>query len=242
MDIFPSRRDLARGIFTEYLNNDPISLDAKAHFADGFPFLLAPLAQVKGMSSAVPTANTDSPKMIHSNSTGNHVIRLMTYPMNVMNSQAHTMSRWIQEGAAELSSTFDDALDNAVDIARGVSAEIERRRMELLDNAFALHDEVNSLIVSSLERDEGGKTLAISNRFRQPTHTLDEDGVFPNLPDEIGVELEPTMNLSHWLFFTAVHVYLFLLFVVNLQDSSYTTKLVVKKQHGYAKTTQIKHR
>lgn len=44
---------MARGIFYEYLRADePMSMDARNHFADGFPFLLAPLAQVRGITSA----------------------------------------------------------------------------------------------------------------------------------------------------------------------------------------------
>ena len=39
---------MGKGIFFEYLRgDDPISFDARDHFVDGFPFLLAPLAQVK---------------------------------------------------------------------------------------------------------------------------------------------------------------------------------------------------
>jgi len=42
---------LASGIFYEYLRkDDPMSMDALLNFANGFPFLLAPLAQVKGAS------------------------------------------------------------------------------------------------------------------------------------------------------------------------------------------------
>jgi len=50
MDTFP-RPSLASGMFYEYLRfDDPISPDARVHFADGFPFLLAPLAHVIGIS------------------------------------------------------------------------------------------------------------------------------------------------------------------------------------------------
>jgi hypothetical protein len=226
---------MAKGIFSEYMNNDPISLDAKSHFADGFPFLLAPLAQVKGMSSAVPIAH-DFPKKTESNAMGNPMFRLMMLPVNTMNSQAHTLSKWMQEGAAEVSSTLDEALG----IARGFSAEFEKRRMELLDHAFALHDDINSLITSSLERQgegdaDGNTALAVNSRHASTNapssqgHAFNDDMLFSNMPDEIGVEIEPTMNLSHWLFFTIVHVYLVLLFVVSIQDSSYTTKFVVKR-------------
>ena len=48
MDRFP-RADIAEGIFYEYLRyDDPISPELRERVVDGFPFLLAPLAQVKG--------------------------------------------------------------------------------------------------------------------------------------------------------------------------------------------------
>ena len=40
------------------MSDDPISMDAWEHFADGFPFLLAPLAQVKGASLPVMSSQT----------------------------------------------------------------------------------------------------------------------------------------------------------------------------------------
>merc|ERR1719401_1041480 len=76
MDVFP-RPDIAKGLFSEYLNENPISVDAKARFADGFPFLLAPLAQVKGMSSAVPPPSSKKGKISPTNSHSNPVLRLM---------------------------------------------------------------------------------------------------------------------------------------------------------------------
>jgi hypothetical protein len=231
---------MAKGIFSEYQNNNPISLDAKSHFADGFPFLLAPLAQVRGMSSAVPIAH-DSTKKSKSQSVGNpmsHLFDLAMYSMETMNSQAHTLSTWMHDGAAEISSTLDDALGSAGEVARGFSDEFERHRMYLLENAFALHKELSLLMTSSVEEDEGSLAVATTNRYDLPTSATcfrgsafgNEDVLFATsiMPDEIGVEIEPTMNFTHWLFFTTVHVYLILLFVVSLQGS-YTTKFVVKR-------------
>lgn len=239
MDIFP-RPDMAKGIFSEYLNNNPISLDAKSHFADGFPFLLAPLAQVKGMSSAVPIAH-DSTKKSGSQSVGNpmsHLIDFAIHSMDTMSSQAHTLSKWMQDGAAEISSTLDDALGSAAEVARGFNDEFERHRMYLLENAIAFHKELSLLMTSSVEEDEGSMAVATTSRYDLPTSSPsargsafgNEDVLFATsiMPDEIGVEIQPTMNFTHWLFFTTVHVYLILLFVVSLQGS-YTTKFVVKR-------------
>jgi hypothetical protein len=238
MDIFP-RPDMARGIFSEYLNNNPISQDAKSHFADGFPFLLAPLAQVKGMSSAVPITH-DAPKKLETHSTGNPMFRLFDLAMHsvgTMNTQAHTLSRWMQDGAAEISSTLDEALGSAVGVARGFSAEFERHRMDILDNALAWHEEISSLMSSSLvEEDEGSPALALVNKYSSPTFApfsreasdKEHSAFSTEIPDEIGVEFQPAMNLSHWFFFITVHCYLVLLIVVGLQDS-FTTKVVKPK-------------
>lgn len=62
VEVFP-RPDIAEGIFFEYLRQDqPISPELTEHVVDGFPFLLAPLAQVKGVhiASGVPQRNRGS--------------------------------------------------------------------------------------------------------------------------------------------------------------------------------------
>lgn len=49
MEVYP-RPDIAEGIFFEYLRyDDPMSPELREHLVDGFPFLLAPLAQLKGV-------------------------------------------------------------------------------------------------------------------------------------------------------------------------------------------------
>ncbi|KAL7548654.1 hypothetical protein ACHAWF_011926 [Thalassiosira exigua] len=230
MDVFP-RQDIARGIFAEYLNDNPISLDAKARFADGFPFLLAPLAQVKGMSSAVPNQAHESPKRPKSSHGHNPMHRLMdaaVHSMGAMNAQVHTLSRWMQDSAAEVSSS---ALGSAMGAARGLNEELDRQRMDLVEGAVALQKEgmemLSSLIKMSAEED--GLALVIVNQampsqspFSDRFDTFSDDKMTtPQLiPDEIGISIEPTMNFSHWLFFTTVHVYLLLLFVVSVQGSA----------------------
>jgi len=240
MDIFP-RPDIARGIFSEYLNDNPISVDAKAHFADGFPFLLAPLAQVKGMSSAVPQTH-ESTKEEQSSSSHNPMHRLVDvamHSMGAMNSQAHTLSKWMQDGAVEISSS---ALGSAMGVARDLSEGLDRQRLELFENAFALQKEGMEMLTSlmKLSAEEGGVALAIVDQamptlspFSNGYDTYNEDVGFKAppeiLPDEIGVKIEPTMNFTHRLFFTTVHVYLLLLFVVSIPGSN-NTRLVVKRR------------
>ena len=58
--------------------------------------------------------------------------------VEVMNIQAHMLTKWIQGGAAGMSS---NALGSAMGVAHGLSEELERQQMELVDNAVALHKE-----------------------------------------------------------------------------------------------------
>jgi len=240
MATFP-RPDMARGIFGEYLNDTPISVDAKAHFADGFPFLLAPLAQVKGMSSAVPNTQTHEGSTINklkdSPSSQNPMHRMMdaaAQGVGAVNSQAQTLSKWMANGAASASSS---ALGGAMGVARGLSDELDRQRMEFLDGAVALQKEgmemLSHLIKQSTEEDGLGALAVVANPSSMPSaapfsngYGISYDDVV--IPDEIGINIEPTMNFTHRLFFTTVHIYLLLLLVLSMPGS--TTRFVVVKR------------
>jgi hypothetical protein len=235
MDTFP-RPDIARGIFSEYLNDNPISLDAKARFADGFPFLLAPLAQVKGMTSAVPNTSHESAKKLKSPSSQNPMHRLMdvaAHSVGAMNTQAHSLSRWMQDSATEVSST---AIGGALGVARGLSEELDRQRMDLLESAVALQKEGMEMLSSliKLSSEDDGLALVIGKQAKPSASSWAYDervGLNPTpramVLDEIGVRIEPSMNFTHSLFFATVHIYLLLLFVVSLQGS-HSAKVVVK--------------
>ena len=54
--------EIGKGIFFEYLRgDDPMSMEARDRFADGFPFLLAPLAQLKGFVPKKETISGETP-------------------------------------------------------------------------------------------------------------------------------------------------------------------------------------
>ena len=241
MEIFP-RPDIARGIFSEYLNDNPISHDAKAHFADGFPFLLAPLAQVKGMSSAVPNQPHESPKKAKSPAGHSPMHRLMgaaAHSVGAMNNQAHVLSKWMQDGASEMSST---AIGSAMGVARGLSEELDKQRMDLVESALAIQKEGIEMLSSMIkDKEDNDLALTIVNQampslspFSSGYENYNDDigmRTAPHqiMPDEIGIKIEPTMNFTHQLFFTTVHIYLFLMLIVSL-PGSYTTRLVVRRR------------
>ena len=216
-------------------NNDPISLDAKARFADGFPFLLAPLAQVKGMLSAVPHTHErqKKSKTQQDSSSANPMHRFVDAAMNsvgAMNNQAQNLSKWMQESAATASS---NAMNNAVDLGRVINAEMKRQRIELLENAVALRNEgvemLSSLVKVSLEDEKMALALVAMPSFSPysagfNTYNQGQEDESESIKylheallesDEIGIRVEPTVNISHYLFFASVHAYLFLLVVFS---------------------------
>jgi len=229
MDIFP-RPEIAKGIFAEYMNKDPISLDAKAHFTDGFPFLLAPLAQVKGMSSAVPQSQT--PKKVESQSS-NPMHRFFDTAMNsfsTANAQASTFSKWMQGSVADVSSNMGNAFGSVVGTARGLGSELDRQRLEFFEIAMTFKEEGMDILSSLMKTSTIEEPSPSLSPFSPEFDVYSEDSSSQEIvPDEIGIEIEPSMNFSHSLFFVSVHVYLMLLFVVSF-PASYQSKLIVKRR------------
>lgn len=235
MDAFP-RSDIAKGIFWEYLNNSPISLDAKAHFADGFPFLLAPLVQIKGMSLAVPQAPEPTVNIKSSSSHPIHrLLDVAIHSADAVSHQAHSLSKWVQDNAVDLSSS---AIESVQGVARSLSEELDKHREELFESAFALQEEGIEMLSSliKLSAEESGLALAFVNRATTKsspfTTSFESDFVQTSheiMPDEIGIKIDPNMNFTHRLFFTTVHIYLLLLFVVSI-PGSVNTRLVAKRR------------
>jgi len=247
---------MAKGIFYEYLRMDePISEDARDNAADGFPFLLAPLAQVKGMSSrdlpnisGAGTAPSDE-----SNSPG--IVRTVGNVADAVFSQTESFTKWVQSSANNMGSTVSSFAQSAGDSARRAGDEVERRRVhtwnqvvsfqensvkfvssrmqEAADNVRMRKDR-NKGIVSSIATPEQGRQLSPprGRLFRSPvTRWLgDETLLVVPLPDEIDPIISPTMSVTRSLFLCGVHLYLLLLLVVSLPGSYDTrTRLVVRK-------------
>jgi hypothetical protein len=249
MDVFP-RPDIAKGIFWEYLNNNPISLDAKAHFADGFPFLLAPLAQVKGMSSTIPQSHDESSIGADAESTSqsrhpmHRFLNAVIHSVDVVNHQAHSFSQWAHHSAVEVSSS-------AQGVAHMVGQEIDKHREDLFESVLALQKDGIEMLSSliKLTAEESGLALAIVNQAepKSSPYTTFFDSDFGASPpdvisDEIGVKIEPSMNFTHILFYTTVHIYLLLLFVVSIPCSIDTRlikrRLETKKNDSISRCTQ----
>mmetsp|Transcript_49304 Transcript_49304/g.148433 ORF Transcript_49304/g.148433 Transcript_49304/m.148433 type:complete len:1000 (+) Transcript_49304:1585-4584(+) len=255
MDIF-KEPGLGRAIFYEYLRGDePMSMDARDHFADGFPFLLAPLAQVRGVSSPVP----EGPSASGEKSKG--IVRFFGNMADAVGSQASAATNWVQSGASEVVGNVGKTAKAVGDSARNFGAEMEKSRSAMVDNVMSFPEQSSRFIMSLMpfkrfRREEkvfqlrvlksDGSTTGwdnVSNVSLQSIlggpvaqghgHNLgrgSEDTSSP-MSDEIGVIKHPTMNFTHQLFLYSVHLYLMLLLIVSVPGTS-TTKLVVKRANS----------
>lgn len=136
MDTF-SIPGLASGIFFEYLRkDDPISMDALHNFATGFPFLLAPLAQVKGASVGQNADSSSSSNNNNGNSANQSKFWLQGVLDNI-NDHANGVTSWMQanmDGAVSNlgkgAKFIKDVTQNAKDAAHNAGGVIDRKRTE----------------------------------------------------------------------------------------------------------------
>jgi hypothetical protein len=241
MDVF-HRKDMAEGIFYEYLRmDDPISSDFQNRVVDGFPFLLAPLAQVKGVHLGQGQSATKP--------QGNPIVRSLFNVYDTLHSSVVSLASTLQTGTvASLAHTID-AAKSFGDMSRSAGKDIVDRRGELLEHILSFPDFVmgiinrdnNSAILETVSewvnanitpteqelrvvrRDSLGRAFGYPlSRWFSDTYTA---------PDEIGpMTINPTMDMPRRIFLAFVHVYLLLLFIVSFPGSySSRTKLIVRK-------------
>lgn len=139
MDTFPRPR-LASGMFYEYLRfDDPISPDARVHFADGFPFLLAPLAHVIGISMP-PTADQHRESPHHKQSKiGMH--RFIEDAFGAATEHATGFASYVTSQVGQVASSVGQAPKLAEQSIRGTGSFLNKRRKEVAHHlaSFSAH-------------------------------------------------------------------------------------------------------
>jgi hypothetical protein len=168
-----------------------------------------------------------------------------------MNSHAHGMIEWLQlnvsGGISNLNGAFyslNAAAGHFGETMQNMASDIDSRRgilwKQFLDSQRWLFSKIpfvnsNLLPLEShgILNDEGEGDVESNQTGRniflpQIARMLGESVNQRPLSDEIGVIIEPTMNLTHMMFLYLVHFYLLLLLIISVPDSS-TTRLVVKR-------------
>jgi hypothetical protein len=239
MDSFP-RPDIAEGIFYEYLRyDDPISPELRERVVDGFPFLLAPLAQVKGVSIGHQRLHGRQAHWIFA------ALRAFAGVADLVSGSVMEMASAAQNGAM-------NSLNNAVLAARlmghagmnfgkdllGKKDLVTRQIFAIPDTLLAIWSSRRS--TESIKIDTNEIDLRSVEVFQQRREPLGRAFGYPlsrwfsesyHAPDEIGpMKIHPTMSATRKAFLAFVHLYLLLLFIVSFPGSYTTqTKLVVRR-------------
>lgn len=249
MDSFP-RPDIAEGIFFEYLRLDnPMSFDFLDRAMDGFPALLAPLSQVKGIATPVTAHHTNTPNQgIHG---GNPLFRFVGGFGGVITSQAATFADFVQSGTQELAVTAIDKARYVGSTARNLGEEVERRRDLIGKHVSAFTNQALSSLVPSSQKSVSvqypgwitdSELEDLSDEiFEQNSITapVNEKSFTRMVSRVIGLEDDSlsASNITQKLVFGMVHLYLLLLLIASFPAQWTTrTKLVVCR-----KTESLSH-
>mmetsp|Transcript_1112 Transcript_1112/g.1802 ORF Transcript_1112/g.1802 Transcript_1112/m.1802 type:complete len:291 (+) Transcript_1112:561-1433(+) len=243
MDSFP-RPDIAEGIFYEYLRLDnPMSFDFLDRVVEGFPFLLAPLSQVKGVTSPVITQHAQTQEAVAP--SGNPLFRTIGGFGDAISSQAASIADFVQSGAHDLSSS-------ALDKVRSIGEEVERKR-ELIGKHVSAF--TNQAMSSFYPKDQKSLSIPfpgwisetelskISGELSKQSSEAKQDrkrSVTNIVCHILGLEVSSmsASSVSQKLFFSLVHLYLLLLLIASFPAQWTTrTKLVVVTRKGSLNAT-----
>ncbi|CAJ1955295.1 unnamed protein product [Cylindrotheca closterium] len=246
MDRF-HRPDIAAGIFFEYLRlDDPMSHDFLDHVPDGFPSLLAPLSQVRG----VGTPRLKKPASNFKRTQASHkVAKLFGGIGDAIASQASHIAGLVHNGAHELTNNAVNTMRSVGGAARNLGDEMDRRRdligKHLSGFASSFYSRGQKALVPSLPKSIGNMSnVMIPNEvLLEEEEDNGSSGILRNLIlfltktptstelDEIAPMMRVTSNSSQQYFTGMVHFYLLLLLIVSFPANLTTkTKLVVVRK------------
>lgn len=233
METFP-RPDIAKGILFEYLRyDDPISPEFRDNVVQGFPFLLAPLAQVKGVQ--VPQSK---PKISGPSSLPPHkaLWQAMENAQSGLMAWASEAPQAALEAVAQPLSAASRAVEQG---AHRMLHEANQRRLSLISQIQGLPQSVRVFLTQSSPPGVVNDTLLLDP-------SLEEDPATGRLarllldhayPDEIGPPVREFHHQSQ-LYLLLVHFYLLLLLIVSFPNS-YSIKLIRRKKHDPKGATSL---
>ena len=237
MDIFP-RPGAAQGIFFEYLRYDnPMSVDFRDRVMDGLPFLLGPLAQVKGVTSLPPMP----PKQVQQ-SGPEGILKAVGGLADRVTSHAGQLTDWVQNAADETSSNVGNAMRAAGDAARTVSQGVDRRREQLWHQITSLHEHGANFLSNRVPPLRDGVSSAWNHVVRRrrkgeekrKKRSAPRGNVFHSTGTKwFGQGNDPaphggvtTVFFTRQVFLYLVHLYLLLLLIVSFPGAHQTISVV----------------
>ena len=253
MDIFP-RPDAAQGIFFEYLRyDDPISPDFRDRVVDGFPFLLAPLAQVKGVASGRPVkqppaqmASPKRPQQQQQRDTHEDIEALLKAVGGVVDrvtSVGDSLSEFVHHQANEATSNFVNTVRSVGETAKHVGSGIDRRREQLWEH---VHEAGLNFLSNRVPPFRDGVSSALKNVVRRhrrrsrPVQTAATDAATDPKHEKTEGRwydlTHPNTMVPREVIFCLVHLYLMLLLIVSFPGSPET---VYRKRRNSLPTRKL---
>lgn len=241
MDSFP-RPELATAIFFEYLRtDDPFSPDFMERVVDGFPHLLAPLAQVQGITASVMQEPSSSPKPAGGVQTA---FKAISGVADSLSSHAVGAVGAMQQGVADTAANAVNAAQATGDAMRHFGEEAERKRVTTWKSMVALSHQNPVEVVSQLATkakenpaelfaqlaakfkgehtedppEEENASMLVAEKDAAPhgrvfrSTTSQWFGEVLEATDEIAPIMHPTMNKT---ILSLVHMYLLLILIVS---------------------------
>ena len=223
MDTFP-RPDIAKGILFEYLRyDDPISPQFRDNVVKGFPFLLAPLAQVKGvhLPSSKPAASVPASLPPH---------KALWQALENASAGAADWASGASQAALEAASQQVVSMGRFVEHGtQNMMQEGNRRRVMLIHHIQGLPDFIHGVLTSTPPVVVVNDTLLLDPLEEDPTLSRLAQFLRDNVyPDEIGPPVRE-VHPRRQIYILLVHLYLLLLLIVSF-PASYTTKLIRRKK------------
>jgi hypothetical protein len=250
MDSFP-RPDVAAGIFYEYLRgDDPMSPDFLEHIVDGFPFLLAPLAQVEGVGIPVRS----KPALQKPPTSTHYAFKAIGGVSEVVLSTATGFADAVQYGASGVTGHAMNTARTVGGIARTLGGEVLQKRdilgkrmSSLAHQAIStlygkdekpltvlpkwLEDLSNLNVEDNTSGESNGSGPPRGRIFRKALLPFFGQKESPAAPDEIVPMIHPPTQSSQRFFLGMVHLYLLLLLIVSFPAhlTTRTKSIIVRK-------------
>ena len=220
-----------------------MSFDFLDRVVDGFPSLLAPLSQVRGVST--PTIMHQTSIQNQNGPGGNPLIKMIGGFGGAISSQAATLAEFVQSGTQELAGSAIDKARSVGSTARNIGEEVERRRDLIGKHVSSFTNQALSSLVpanqkslsipfpgwiSDNELENLPDDLFRQNSMPSPNHG---NGYSRTISRIIGLEDDSlsASNITQKLFFGLVHLYLLLLLIASFPAQWTTrTKLIISRK------------
>lgn len=227
-----------------------MSTEFLANVVEGFPFMLAPLSQVKGIASPVLSQSTPDLGTIPAS---NSLFRTIGGMGEVLTSQAVSFADLLHSGAHEFSSSAVEKAKSVGSAAKNLGEELERKRELIGKHIVSFSDRAMSNFYNSDDKKvavtfdwiSDSELSRISSQLhnQRSQERKEETSRFTRMMCwAFGADAASltASDVTQRLFFSFVHVYLLLLLIATFPTQWRTyTKVVPSKRSSPPSSSHV---